>query len=418
MTQNQKIIIVLLIVTNIGILCILGPILLFMLLRQPTQVVSLQPTELSARTVPVTASPLPTETPSPTYTPIATARFTASPTPTIDPSIGSATIKTIDLLANDLVFDPSRQQIYASVPGKAGNNGNSIVAISVPTGTISSGIPVGSEPNRLALSHDGRYLYVGLDGAGAVRRVDLVSRTAELQFSLGSGSCGAHRVEDMVVVPNNPRVVVISKRNRDCSPRHEGVAVYDDGVQRPKTTAAHTGSNVLTFSASPTILYGYNNETTEYGLRTMTITPNGITVSATVQNLLSGFYYSIYFDNGLIYSSSGQVIDTKTMTLVGTFPARGLMAIDSKAGRAYFLTLSTIAGPFQIKVYDLKSYVLQKTIDLMEIDGIPFRFIQAGSDLFAITTNQSKVYLVRIFAAPIKQMRTEIDYSKVFVAAQ
>lgn len=402
MNRTQKIIIGLLIAMNVGIFCVIAPLLVFMLLQQPTQVVSLSP-GTPTHTVLATATALPTPTPLPTHTPTATVQPTPIATPTLDPSIGGVTIKVIDLPANDLIFDPLRQQIYASVSGRATNNGNSIVAISVPTGTIGASILVGSEPNRLALSHDSRYLYVGLDGAGAVRRVNLVSQTAELQFSLGAGFCGTHRVEDMLVLPNNPRAVVISKRNRDCSPRHEGVAVYDDGVQRPKTTAAHTGSNVLTFSASPNIIYGYNNETTEYGLRTMTITPDGVTVSATVQNLLSGFHYSIHFDNGLIYSGSGQVVDTKTMTLVGTFPSRGLMAIDSKAGRAYFLTLSTIFGPFQIKVYDLKSYVLQKTMDLKEIDGIPTRFIQVGTDLFAIATNESKVYLVRIFPVPVKQ---------------
>lgn len=402
MNQTQKIIIGLLIAMNVGIFCVIAPLLVFMLSQQPTPVVSLS-AGTPTHTVVATFTTLLTPTSLPTYTPTATVQPTPLATPTLDPSIGGVTIKAIDLLANDLLFDPARQQIYASVPGRAISNGNSIVAISVPTGTIRASILVGSEPNRLALSHDSRYLYVGLDGAGAVRRVNLVSQTAELQFSLGAGFCGTHRVEDMLVLSNNPRAVVISKRNRDCSPRHEGVAVYDDGVQRPKTTAAHTGSNVLTFSASPNIIYGYNNETTEYGLRTMTITPDGVTVSATVQNLLSGFHYSIHFENGLIYSGSGQVVDTKTMTLVGTFPSRGLVAIDSKAGRAYFLTLSTPFGPFQIKAYDLQSYALQKTMDLKEIDGIPTRFIQVGTDLFAIATNESKVYLVRIFPMPVKQ---------------
>src|SRR5205807_2476078 len=93
-------------------------------------------------------------------------------------------VRQLALAANDLVYDPGTRQIYASVPSSAGSTGNSITAIDPVSGALGSPVFVGSEPDKLALSDDNQYLYVGLDGAAAVRRFDLASQTAGPQFSL------------------------------------------------------------------------------------------------------------------------------------------------------------------------------------------------------------------------------------------
>ena len=43
-------------------------------------------------------------------------------------------------------------------------------------------------------------------------------------------------------------------------------------------TAIHTGSNVIAFGATAGRLYGYNNETSEFGFRRMDVTASGVTV--------------------------------------------------------------------------------------------------------------------------------------------
>src|SRR5579884_505110 len=92
----------------------------------------------------------------------------------------------LELPINDIVYNAKDGLIYASIPGYAGENlGNSIAAIDPTTGILQKTIFVGSEPNRLALSDDGTQLFVGLDGAGAVRQVNLTTATAGVQFSLG-----------------------------------------------------------------------------------------------------------------------------------------------------------------------------------------------------------------------------------------
>ena len=86
------------------------------------------------------------------------------------PIAGSAaTIRVISLPVKDLVYDQARQRIYASVPSSGGARANTVTLIDPSTGALGPSVFVGSEPGKLAMSDDGQYLYVGLDGAGARR---------------------------------------------------------------------------------------------------------------------------------------------------------------------------------------------------------------------------------------------------------
>jgi len=101
-----------------------------------------------------------------------------------------ATIETsLAVRAAALRFNPSTNRLFASVPGIAASNGNSIVEIDT-TGSpmVMSSVFVGSEPGTLALSGDGSTLFVALQGAAAVRKYDTATHTAGLQFSLGADS--------------------------------------------------------------------------------------------------------------------------------------------------------------------------------------------------------------------------------------
>ena len=235
-------------------------------------------------------------------------------------------ISYINLPTKDLRYDPVSQRIYASVPSRGGSLGNSIVPIDPVTGALESPIFVGSEPGKIAISDDGQALYVVLDGATSVRRVNLPARSADLQFGTGY-------VEDIAVMPGNPATVAISRRAPSTSPRHLGVAIFDNGVQRPITTPGHTGSNVIEFGPVGTTLYGYNNETSEFGFRKMAITPAGVAVTSVTANLLYGYSLDIAFDGGRIYATSGRVIDPEAGILLGTLTESSSHPWSSRTGR-------------------------------------------------------------------------------------
>src|SRR5688500_18639959 len=74
--------------------------------------------------------------------------------------------RSLALATKDLIYHPGTQLIFASVPSTGATGPNSITSIGPVTGQIvGAPIFVGSEPGTLALSDNGRYLYVALDGA-------------------------------------------------------------------------------------------------------------------------------------------------------------------------------------------------------------------------------------------------------------
>ena len=248
--------------------------------------------------------------------------------------------RSIDLSANDVIYDPVSALLYASVPSTGGIYANSIVAIDPTTGQITKSVFVGSEPEIMAVSDDGQYLYVSLRGAFSVRRVNLGSFTAGLEFAVGSGSLGNTIVEEILVVPGAPRKVVFSKRNLCCSPRHEGVFVFDDGVQLPNRTPGHTGSNAIAFAGrSASLLYGYNNEGGA-GFFTMIVDDAGVRIIHTIA-LAAG--QRIIGAGGRIYGTNGPIVDPELRLQTGSFNLDPFSSgpnglhVEPELGRALFL---------------------------------------------------------------------------------
>jgi DNA-binding beta-propeller fold protein YncE len=299
----------------------------------------------------------------------------------------------IALPTNDLIYDSGRQRIYASVPSRAGaERGNTVTVINPATGEIGPSVFVGSEPARLALSDDGQFLYVGLDGAAAVRRVDLASGTAGLQFSLGSDSFfGSYYVEDMEVMPGQPGTVAISRRFTSVSPRHAGVAIYDNGVRQPTTTQGHTGSNVIEFAATASRLYGYNNESTEFGFRRLDVGPTGVT-ELDAGTLFDGFGVDMEFDGGRIFASNGAVVDPEARRLLGSFSlpmsSTPLVRPATDIGRVFFLTDDTV------RIFDATTFVLLDTLEVPDVAGRPGSLIRWGATGLAFRTDTDQVFII------------------------
>ncbi len=304
----------------------------------------------------------------------------------------AAQTAVIDLPTNDLIYDPGAGVLYASVPGSAGSLGNTVTVIDPATGAVGPSVFVGSEPNPLAISDDGSYLYVGLDGAGSVRRVDLASFTAGLEFPLGSDPFfGPYYAEDIEVQPGNPDVVAVSRRFNGVSPRHGGVGIYDNGVVRTNATARHTGSNVIEFSDTAATLYGYNNETTEFGFRRMAVDASGVTIIDVTRNLISGFGVDIEHEDGAVFATSGAVVDPVGLALLGTYPGVvGSAAVVAAAdlNRTYFLSGDTI------ETFLLSSFTFLQSETFAGVSGSGQDLVRWGTDGLAFRTTGDQVFLV------------------------
>jgi hypothetical protein len=265
---------------------------------------------------------------------------------------------------------------------------------------------VGSEPRTLAISSNGQFIYAGLDGAAAVRRFDVASRVAGLQFAVGvNQSDGPMYVDDMEVLPGTINSIAVSRRNRDYSPRYRGVGVYDDGVIRPVIATSHTGSNVIELSSSPSTLYGYNNESTEFGFRTMGVSPAGVSVTSTVSNLISGIA-NIKYDGGNIYASTGRVIDPETATIVGTFTGVNSQAFvpDSTVNRVYFVTGS--GSSTTLRAFEQNTFLPIGSLSIPGVTGTPVGLIRSGSSGLTLRTSGNQLFFIR---APLILTPVRID---------
>lgn len=305
-------------------------------------------------------------------------------------------VNTLNLTTNDLVYDSVTNKIYASIPSANGSNGNSIGVINPNTHLLENTIFIGSEPTVLAISDNGQYIYSGFSGSSTVRRFDVTTQTAGLQFSLGSdSSTGSYYVEDIEVMPNQPTTIAISRKNNGFSPRHEGVVIYDNNVMRLTTTPDHTGSNRIEFTSQNSLI-GYNNESTEFGIRRLSVNSSGVSNVSVSQNVLSNFYLDFIYKDNYMYSFDGKVVDITTAPFViGQFSnATGPVVYDTYYNRVCFASYD-FSGNITFKRFNPNNFLLYDSLPISQAFGSVKNIITCGNGCYAFNTTDNKVIIIK-----------------------
>ena len=308
-------------------------------------------------------------------------------------------IRRVSLRTNDLVYSPTLNKLYASVPSSAGSGGNSITTINPTTGAIDSSVFVGSEPNKLAISDDGQSLYVNLDGAFSIRRFDASTQIPGLEFSVGQDNFfGRYAITDLAVAPGNPNLVAVARHHLGVSPPQAGVAVFDNGVQRPTTGPGHSeGSDFLAFSASASTLYGSGFSS---GLKTLTVNASGVSVSFSSSLSFGG---RIKFSNNLIFSSGGRVVNPATDTLLGTFTGTASDAFvpDTSAGRVYFVTQDPFSSNNLIlRAFSIDTFLQVGSLTIPGVTGQPTSLVRWGANGLAFRTTNDELFIIQTSLIP------------------
>ncbi|MCE3074382.1 T9SS type A sorting domain-containing protein [Chryseobacterium gwangjuense] len=303
---------------------------------------------------------------------------------------------TLDITANDLVYDSNTNKIYASIPSANGANGNSIGIINPNTITLENTVFMGSEPTFLAISDNGQYIYSGFSGASIVRRFDVGTQTAGLQFTLGADpSNGPFYVEDIEVMPGQPGTIAVSRRNVGFSPRHEGVGIYDNGVMRAITTPDHTGSNKIEFTG-PNALIGYNNESTEFGIRRLSINSSGVTNLGVTQSVLNNFYLDFIYHDNRMYSIDGKVVDaTAAPFVIGQFSnVYGPAAFDTYYNKVAYASYDS-SGNITFKRFNPNTFLLTDSLPISQAFGTVKSLITCGNGCYAFSSTGNKVVIIK-----------------------
>lgn len=294
----------------------------------------------------------------------------------------------LDQPVNDIAYSISSGLIYATVPSTGGPNGNYLIAVDPFTKEVVGRVFAGSEPNRIALTSDERYVYVSLDGSGSVKRFAVRGLVADLSFSLGFGSSGANYAEDIAPIHGKPHLLAVSRRNLCCSPRHEGVAVYDNGVQLPNVTSRFQQTNEIESGTDGLSLYGYNSETSEFGFRKIGLSESGAAITSTQTHSFGSYSLEIRYLRGRVYASNGMIIETATGLPAGVFATGGAangLTLDKGNRRILFVVNS------QLKVFNLDTMQPFGSVNLPTNLHLRARLVRWGRRGFAYRTSDGRL---------------------------
>jgi trimeric autotransporter adhesin len=252
----------------------------------------------------------------------------------------------VPIANNSMVLNPVNGLFYVTVPSSAGAPyGNGVVSVDPETGTLGTPIPVGSEPNRIAVTDDGKYLWVGLDGGSAVRRVNLTSGTADLQFSIAGNNGGVYAtpgtVQSLAALPGSDTAVVVGTNGSGIASNANTIAIYDSGVVRGTTITNFIPGSVRVNSSTSEVYAANYNSYAVYKYSAGGLTQPSTTVSNGTYSLYGTD--DLQIAGGRAYTDLGTVYDAEAGALLGTFYATGSTAAqgptvaDTTLGRVFIL---------------------------------------------------------------------------------
>ncbi len=288
-----------------------------------------------------------------------------------------------------LAADPTRPLIYAALPSTATTQPNTVVALDVASGSIVWSVPIAGSPNVLAISDDGQFLYVGQRYDPNIVRITLATHSPDLIIPLGSPS---YYTSVVAVSPGNPRTIAVGREINNAWPSNVGVTIYDDSVPRPSSTPGHDYPSSFVFGGSPTLIYGYNGQSSSFEFYTIAIDAMGATNEAVRQNVLSSYGRSLVYANGKIFASDGSVIDPGAQSVVGHLAGFNVSSslVPSSDGQVIY----TVNAAGTVIAADARTYVPLGSVSVSDGSGGASSIVRWGQDGIAFIAS-GRVFIVR-----------------------
>ena len=279
-----------------------------------------------------------------------------------------ATLVFVEARANDVVYDRANDRVYATVPSSEGlPDGNAIVSYDPATASRVDSVFAGSEPNRIEVSDDGSVAYVGIDGANGFRSWTPGTSTFGPIVGLRSAFGDTARAENFAIQPGSPGTVGIARDQISSSADGDLAFFVDDAIVTGSLTR---DANQLAFVDADTLIT-FNDSNTGFRLTRWSVAPDlSITQEDQVGGLVAGFSTTMEIDAGLIFASTGVVVDPDTLTALGTYTT-GLSsaAVENAegAGVTYFAGRQGSFGPTVVQAYDRSTFL---PLDEASFDGL------------------------------------------------
>jgi hypothetical protein len=300
--------------------------------------------------------------------------------------------------AADMVWDPIRNLLYASIPSTAAVNPSSIIVVDPASGLVTSATATATSPSALAISDDGQYLYVG--EVGAFARYKLPSMV--LDFTVTNATWGAATPFNIAVAPATPHTVALAFNG-------SSVYVYDDAVPRGLPV---TGG-FIAWGADASSAYSQDTSSGSGGIYTYSVDATGLSQT----KVISGAWFitlnppqtgmTFSYAGGLLYSETGAVLNPVTQEIVGSLPiatsaeassAIGPVVVDQSHNRAY--VAACLVAPVNsacgdaIETFDLTTYTTIVIAGIQGVNGWAYRLLQMSPTSFALLTANGQIALV------------------------
>ena len=299
-------------------------------------------------------------------------------------------IQEFDVWASDLVYSSFARRIYATIPAAATNFSNCLLVIDPMLGRIETNYFLGDDPQKMALSDDGQFLYVAFYGSNVVRRFDTSTHSIGLEISLGQDAYGSMILPvALAVLPGQPHSYAVSAG---------GLRIFDDAVERTNSLAIQ--GPIL--SVSPLRVY------TGPPFTRVTLNSSGV-VSSDSHDGYMGYYDSLKYEAGLVFTSSGEVFDPESLVIRGFLSPCSIVEPDLANGRVFTMASYPVwAHPDAWTLLGSDPISLQP-IGSLALDGIlggsPISLIRWGTNGFAISMSQifsswNQVFLIRTSLVP------------------
>jgi uncharacterized repeat protein (TIGR01451 family) len=296
-------------------------------------------------------------------------------------------VNRIAINANNLVYDAFRNVIWATIPHSAADPlSRSLVAIHPQTGVISERYPLSGNPQTrcMSLSPNGRYLYIGRAEVSEVIRIDLhAGQYSPVQIPLGDiDGSRPHYAGDLEVLEGDGRSFIATARDNG------GVAVFDGAVRRPNKLGIYTADRIER-SPTPDVFIGMTTGQSPSSVRRLVVSPSGVSVAATVQDLLYGADF--HGSGTLLFSGRGQLADINTLARKHAFGFPAATGwLDAFAGRAFLVYNK------QVRAFDTTTGSTADTLELPTNQNYSWAVQATGwaSDGFAIA-GPDELYLGR-----------------------
>jgi hypothetical protein len=303
---------------------------------------------------------------------------------------------------NDMVFDSAGTgRIIVSIPSSDNIKGNSIGFLDGNTATISAHYFAGSEPGCIALSHNAKYVYAGLNGAGNIKRFNMQTRTIDQTIAIPPTPSGPLFAGDISCSPSADTEIAVSLK--DQYRNIQAVNLYRDGIRLSDSINSYASVVVLHHYTS-SVLYGFDNMSSGYDFYTMRADDNGIRLINKVGRIFTDDRADFSIVGNMAVSDYGKAVDLSVSppASLGEFQRMFLWDLGISRGcydpyqDLWCFASKKIGEDFlYIQRFDARTFLLRDVIRIYNVkSNIAKMVCWGGSTKLAVSTELGQLIII------------------------